>query len=160
MFGQLTNRESLRDLVLATQALLRKAFHLGFGKYATKSNLSKANNGQDYCIFGEFSYCVMAEARECRAADIFKLNGHVYVFDSTTIELCLNAFQWAIYRKNQRKGGIKVHTLHDIETSIHAFFHITEACVNDMGAMDAIPYEGNSSYISTEAITTSIGYML
>lgn len=147
MFGQLSNRESLRDLALATQALSRKAFHLGFGKYATKSNLSKANNGRDYHIFEEFAYRVIAEARECRATDIFKLNGHVYAFDSTTIELCLNAFKWAVYRKNQRKGGIKVHTLYDIETSIPTFFHITEARVNDMRAMDAIPYEENSFYI-------------
>ena len=39
MFGQLSNRESLRDLVLATQAYANKAFHLGFGKTVTKSNL-------------------------------------------------------------------------------------------------------------------------
>lgn len=147
MFGQLSNRESLRDVALATQALSQKAFHLGFGKYATKSNLSKANNNRDYRIFEEFAYRVIAEARECRATDIFKLNGHVYAFDSTTIELCLNAFKWAIYRKNQGKGGIKVHTLYDIETSIPTFFHITEARVNDMKAMDAIPYEENSFYI-------------
>ena len=147
MFGQLSNRESLRDVALATQALSQKAFHLGFGKYATKSNLSKANNNRDYRIFEEFAYRVIAEARECRATDIFKLNGHVYAFDSTTIELCLNAFKWAIYRKNQGKGGIKVHTLYDIETSIPTFFHITEARVNDMNAMDAIPYEENSFYI-------------
>ena len=147
MFGQLSNRESLRDVALATQALSQKAFHLGFGKYATKSNLSKANNSRDYRIFEEFAYRVIAEARECRATDIFKLNGHVYAFDSTTIELCLNAFKWAVYRKNQGKGGIKVHTLYDIETSIPTFFHITEARVNDMNAMDAIPYEENSFYI-------------
>ena len=147
MFGQLANRESLRDVALATQALSGKAYHLGFGKYATKSNLSKANNNRDYRIFEEFAYRVIAEARACRATDIFKLNGHVYAFDSTTIELCLNAFKWAIYRKNQGKGGIKVHTLYDIETSIPTFFHITEARVNDMNAMDAIPYEENSFYI-------------
>ena len=27
-----------------------------------------------------------------------------------TIELCLETFKWAIFRKNQREGGIKVHT--------------------------------------------------
>ena len=51
MFGQLSNRESLRDVVLATQAHWTKAYHLGFGKAATKSNLSKANAGRDYHIF-------------------------------------------------------------------------------------------------------------
>lgn len=147
MFGQLSNRESLRDVVLATQAHAGKAFHLGFGKAATKSNLSKANSRRDYRIFEEFAYKVVAEARACRADDIFRLGGNVYAFDSTTIELCLETFKWALYRKNQGKGGIKVHTLYDIETSIPTFFHITEARMNDMNAMDSIPYEENSFYI-------------
>ena len=147
MFGQLSGRESLRDVVLATQAHASKATHLGFGKFVTRSNLSKANNNRDYRIFEEFAYQVVAEARKCRAIDIFKLGGNVYAFDSTTIELCLETFKWAIFRKNQRKGGIKVHTLYDLETSIPTFFHITEARVNDMNAMDVIPYEENSFYI-------------
>ncbi len=145
MFGQLSNRESLRDLVLATQAHSPKAYHLGFGKAATKSNLSKANNERDYRIFEEFAYRVVAEARKCRAEEIFKLGGSVYAFDSTTVDLCLNAFEWALFRK--KKGGIKIHTLYDLETQIPSFFHITTAKVNDMKAMDAIPYEKNSFYI-------------
>ena len=147
MFGQLLNRESLRDVVLATQVHASKAFHLGFGKHASKSTLSDANNKRDYRIFEEFACRVVAEARACRADDIFKLGGNVYAFDSTTIELCLETFQWALFRKNQRKGGIKVHTLYDIETSIPTFFHITEARVHDMNAMDEIPYEESSFYI-------------
>lgn len=147
MFGQLSNRESLRDVVLATQAHAKKAFHLGFGKHASRSTLSDANLKRDYRIFEEFAYKVVAEARACRADDIFKLGGNVYAFDSTTIELCLETFKWALYRKNQRKGGIKVHTLYDIETSIPTFLHITEARVHDMNAMDVIPYEENSFYI-------------
>ena len=147
MFGQLSNRESLRDVVLATQAHAKKAFHLGFGKHASRSTLADANTKRDYRIFEEFAYKVVAEARACRADDIFKLRGNVYAFDSTTIELCLETFKWALYRKNQGKGGIKVHTLYDIETSIPTFFHITEARVHDMNAMDVIPYEENSFYI-------------
>ena len=145
MFGQLSNRESLRDLVLATQAHASKAYHLGFGKAATKSNLSKANNNRDYRIFEEFAYRVVAEAQACRATEIFKLRGKVYAFDSTTIDLCLNVFQWALFRK--KKGGIKVHTLYDVETQIPTFFHITPARVHDTKAMDVIPYEENSFYI-------------
>ncbi len=147
MFGQLSNRESLRDVVLATQAHAAKAFHLGFGRHVSKSTLAEANSKRYYRIFEEFAYSVVDEARKCRADDIFKLGGNVYAFDSTTIELCQEAFSWAMYRKNQGKGGIKVHTLYDIETSIPTFFHITEAKVNDVKAMDAIPYEENSFYI-------------
>ena len=147
MFGQLSNRESLRDVVLATQAHSKKAFHLGFGKHASRSTMADASSKRDYRIFEEFAYKVVAEARARRADDIFKLEGNVYAFDSTTVELCLETFKRALYRKNQRKGGIKVHTLYDIETSITTFFHITEARVHDMNAMDVIPYEENSFYI-------------
>lgn len=147
MFGQLSNRESLRDVVLATRAHAGKAFHLGFGKHASKSTLADANQKRDCRIFEEFAYRVVAEARSCKADEIFKLGGNVYAFDSTTIELCLETFRWALYRRNQGKGGIKVHTLYDIETSIPTFFHITEARVHDVRAMDAIPYETDSFYI-------------
>ena len=49
MFGQLSNRESLRDVVLATQAHVSKAYHLGFSKHAAKSALADANTKQDLC---------------------------------------------------------------------------------------------------------------
>ena len=147
MFGQLSNRESLRDLVLATQAHANKAFHLGFGKYASKSTLADANTKRDYRIFEEFAYRVMAEAQKCRAVEIFKLGGKVYAFDSTTIDLCLSVF--ALFRK--KKGGVKIHTLYDIETQIPTFFHITPARLHDTKAMDAIPYEENSFYIFDRA---------
>ena len=43
MFGQLSNRERLRDVVLTTQTHASKAYHLGFGKHAAKSTLAEAN---------------------------------------------------------------------------------------------------------------------
>ncbi len=56
---------------------------------------------------------MMEQARRNRAADIFKLGGKVYAFDSTTIPLCLSVFWWAKFRK--KKGGVKVHVLYDLE---------------------------------------------
>ncbi len=145
MFGQLTNRESLRDLIVIIEAHRNKCYHLGFGKHVTKSNLAKANQNRDCRIFEEFAYFLVAEARSKRITDIFKLGGSVYAFDSTTIDLCLSVFWWAKFRKH--KGGIKIHTLYDIETQVPAFFHITEASVNDVRAMDEISYEPGSYYI-------------
>lgn len=145
MFGLLSNRESLRDVVLATQAHASKAYHLGFGKHAARSTLADANTKRDYRIFEEFAYKVIAETQRCRIVDIFKLNGKAYTFDSTTIDLCLSTFEWALFRS--KKGGIKMHTLYDLETQVPTIFHITTAKVNNMNAMDVIPYEENSFYI-------------
>ena len=145
MFGQLSNRESLRDLIVSIEAHHRKWKHLGFGMNVTRSNLAKANTNRDYRIFEDFAYYLVSEARRKRATDIFKLDGNVYAFDSTTISLCLDVFWWAKFRK--RKGGIKVHTLYDLETQIPAFFHITTASVNDSKAMKEIPIETGAYYI-------------
>lgn len=145
MFGQLSNRESLRDLIVAVEAHQHKTYHLGLGKHVTRSNLAKANHNRDYRIFEEYAYHLVAEARRKRATDIFNLGGNVYAFDSTTIDLCLNVFWWAKFRKH--KGGVKVHTLYDVETQIPAFFHITNAAVHDSKAMPYIPYEVGSYYV-------------
>ena len=85
MFGQLSNRESLRDLIIAIEAHYQKCYHLGLGKHVTRSNLAKANTNRDYRIFEEYAYYLVSEARRKRATDIFKLDGNVYAFDSTTI---------------------------------------------------------------------------
>ena len=145
MFGQLTNRESLRDLIVATEAHSGKLYHLGMGKSVTRSNLSKANEQRDYRIFEEFAYYMIDEARRKRQTEIFKLGGSVYAFDSTTIDLCLAVFDWAKFRS--KKGGIKVHTLYDIEAQVPAFLHITTASVHDSKAMPQIPLEENAYYI-------------
>lgn len=50
------DRESLRDVVLATQAHASKAYHLGFGRHVSKSTLAEANSKRDYRIFEEFAY--------------------------------------------------------------------------------------------------------
>ena len=145
IFGQLTNRESLRDLIVAIEAHSRKTYHLGFGKSVTRSNLSKANENRNSKVFEEFAYYLIDVARNKRKNDNFEIKGKVYAFDSSTIDLCLNVFWWAKFRK--AKGGIKLHTLYDITTQIPAFIHITAATVNDVNAMDYIPYEGGAYYI-------------
>jgi hypothetical protein len=145
VFGQLTNRNSLRDLIVIIDAHSNKTYHLGFGKSVTKSNLAKANEKRNSKIFEEFAYFLIDIAQEKLKNDDFKIKGKVYAFDSSTIDLCLGVFWWAKFRKT--KGGIKLHTLYDITTKIPVFIHITEATVHDVNAMDVIPYEVGAYYI-------------
>ncbi len=85
MLGQLSNSESLRDLIVALDAHHSKCYHLGIGKNVSKSSLARANQDRDYRIFEEYAYYLVNEAREKRATNIFKLGGSVYAFDSTTL---------------------------------------------------------------------------
>ena len=60
-----------------------------------------------------------------------------------------NCFLGANFRTH--KGGVKIHTLYDVETQVPVFIHITEAKINDVRAMDVIPYEYGSFYVFDRA---------
>src|SRR5882672_11581054 len=84
MYGQLSNRDSLSDLVLTVNAHSPKAYHLGFGKGVSKANLGKSNANRDWQIFQDFAYHLIAEARKvCMSDDTtqFSFSNSVYAFD-------------------------------------------------------------------------------
>ena len=148
MFGQLSNRESLRDLALTINAHPGKLYHLGFGKSVSKTNLAKANEQRSWLIYQELAYYLIEEARKiCLPGDdsAFSFTNSVYAFDSTTIDLCLNVFCWATFRR--AKGAVKLHTQYDVRTSIPVFMHVSAGSVHDVNVMDKITYESGSFYI-------------
>jgi IS4 transposase len=149
IFGQLSSRDSLRDLIIVIEAHQSKSYHLGFGKNVTRSNLSKANENRNYKIFEDFANHLILITQEKNHNDSFEIKGNIYAFDSSTIDLCLSVFWWAHFRTT--KAGIKLHTLFDINTQIPVFIHITEANIHDVNAMDVINYERFAYYIFDRA---------
>jgi hypothetical protein len=151
VFGQLTSRESMRDLMMSLEAHKPKYYHLGFGSSISRRNLGIANERRNCKIFEEFAYILIEEARKsCYKRDFeIEVEGEVYALDSTTIDLCLSVFWWAEFRKH--KGGIKLHTLLDVKTSIPSFFYISNAKVHDVNILDLIAYESGSFYVMDKA---------
>jgi Domain of unknown function (DUF4372)/Transposase DDE domain len=148
LFGQLSKRESLSDLVICLQTQQTKWYHLGLGTTITKSNLAYANENRDWRIYADFAYTLIAKARKiCTASSEFELNidGNVYAVDSTTIDLCLSVFWWAKFRKH--KGAIKLHTQFDIKSDIPHFVHFSDGSVHDVNVMDILVYEPGSFYV-------------
>ena len=146
IFGQLSNRESLRDVVVALEAHHSKCKFLGIGsKPIAKTTLASANQNRDYRIFEDFAFYMMKEACEKRSTNLLDIPGKKYAFDSTTIPLCLSTFPWA------KKGGVKAHVLYDIEAQVPAFYTVTTASKHDSTAMSSIPYEPNAYYIFDRA---------
>jgi hypothetical protein len=148
MFGQLSNRDSLSDLIVTINAHSSKFYHLGFGKGVSKANLARANEARDYQIYQLFSEHLIQEARRiCLGGDAttFSFSNAVYAFDSTTIDLCLSVFCWATFRST--KAAVKLHTQYDVRTLIPVFIDVTAASVHDVKAMDKISYEAGSFYV-------------
>ena len=152
IFGQLSNRDSLSDLVLTINAHPQKTYHLGFSKSVSKANLAKANENRDWHIYQDFAFHLIGEARRICFQDqqnAFSFPNPIYAFDSTIIDLCLNVFWWATFRKT--KGAIKMHTQYDVRSSIPVLVEVTAASVHDVHGMDMISYEQGSFYIFDRA---------
>ena len=149
VFGQLSNCDSLTDLAVGLKAQRKKWYHLGMGTGVSKSNLGHANEHRDWRIFADFAYKLIAEAMVlCRNnSDVLRsIKGNVYAVDSTTIDLCLDVFWWAEFRKH--KGAIKLHTQFDIKASIPTFIDITDGLTHDVNFLDKLIYEIGAFYVA------------
>ena len=146
-FAQLTYRESLRDIETCLRAMQNKLYHMGIKSKVSKSTLADANEKRDYRIYEDFAKILIAIARKLYATEEFEkeLDETVYALDSTTIDLCLSLFPWATFRKH--KGGIKLHTLLDVQTSIPTFIYLTPAKVHDVNILDILIPEAGAFYV-------------
>jgi hypothetical protein len=147
-FGQLTHRESLSDTVLCLKLNEEKLYHLGIGKSIHKTTLSRANENRDWRIFQDFSLLLIQQAQDLYKNENqlgFEFDYKVVALDSTFIDLCLNVFSWAKFRR--AKGAIKLHTMLDLKTSIPCFIHITDGSVHDINFWDMIKIESDGFYV-------------
>lgn len=146
-FSQLTWRESLRDIEACLSAHHQKLFHMGIKNIPARSTLADALNKRDWRIYHELAMRLISRARklyEKEKIDI-ELDATVYALDSTTIDLCLNLFDWAPFRTT--KAAIKMHTLLDLRGAIPAFIHISDGKMHDVKILDMLPIEANAFYV-------------
>lgn len=147
-FGQLTYRESLRDVVVCLNSQKSKLYHLGFKSSITRPTLARMNERKDWKIYRDFAMVLIGQARKLYSNDNeFELNlkGTVYVIDSTTIELCLNIFQWA--RLVKVRAAVRLHLQLDLQGNIPSFFDITSGKIPDVKFLDMIMIESGAYYI-------------
>jgi len=146
-FAQLTFRESLRDIESCLRAVRSKLYHLGIRGAVSRSTLADANETRDWRIFADFAQVLIGTARRLYHQGNFalELDETVYALDSTTIDLCLELFPWAHFRRH--KGAIKLHTQLDVRGSIPTFIHITHGKVHDVNVLDVLLPEPGSFYV-------------
>ena len=146
-FAQLTYRESLRDIEVCLSAQAHKLYHMGFRQAIKRSTLADANETRDWRIHAEFAQCLIARARKLYAGDSFgiELENTTYALDSTTIDLCLSLFPWALFRTS--KSAVKMHTLLDLRGNIPSFIHISDGKLSDVNVLDVLVLEAGAIYV-------------
>jgi hypothetical protein len=146
-FAQLTYRESLRDIEVCLSAQADKLYHMGFRQEIKRSTLAEANETRDWRIYAEFAQRLIVQARVLYVGDSFgiELDGTAYALDSTTIDLCLSLFPWALFRTT--KSAVKMHTLLDLRGNIPSFIHISDGKLGDVNVLDILVLEPGAFYV-------------
>jgi hypothetical protein len=146
-FAQLTFRESLRDIEATLGAQPNKLYHLGIGTRVRRSTLADANETRDWRIFADLAQLLIQTARKLYIRDNWgiDLDQTVYALDSTTIDLCLELFPWALYQRCH--GAIKLHTLLDLRGNIPSFILISTGKLHDVCALDSLIFDTGAFYI-------------
>jgi len=146
-FAQLTYRESLRDIEVCLSAQVAKLYHMGVRHEIKRSTLADANELRDWRIHAEIAQRLIIQARKLYIGDSFgiELQNTAYALDSTTIDLCLSLFPWALFRTT--KSAVKMHTLLDLRGNIPSFIHISDGKLGDVNVLDILVLEPGAIYV-------------
>ncbi len=148
LFGQLTHRESLRDIVNCLKSQEGKIFNLGFSSVVSRATLANANEKRSWKIYRDLANILITEAKKSYIDDTeFEINlkGAGYVIDSSVIELCLSIFPWA--KLKTVRAAIKLNLQMDLQGNIPTFFTLTNAKSNDVNFLNDIVIEQDAYYI-------------
>lgn len=151
-FGQITGRNSLRDICLCLNAQRDKLYHFGIRQAVNQSTLSRANEKRDCNIFSDFGKYLIGVVQPLYTKDHSLLCGvdkDVFVLDSTTISVSVILMDWA--HGKYSRGAVKVHTLLDLHGNIPVFIHVTDGKYHDVNAIDEIEIIPNAVYVMDKA---------
>lgn len=120
---------------------------MGIRSKVSRNTLANANQVRDWRIYADFAQVLIKEARRLYANEDFavQIEQTVYALDSTTIDLCLSLFPWALFRN--RKGAVKLHTLIDLSGNIPTVVIITHGKVHDVNILDNLIIEAGAIYV-------------
>ena len=147
-FGQLTYRESLRDIIACLNSKPQLLYHLGFRGNVTRTNLAYANKHRDWRLFQGIAEVLMR-----RAAALYRNDGldidvpnMVFALDSSIISLALNLFPWSYYPRT-KQGAVKLHLMLSLKGNLPAWAVITDTNIGDNRMVDQVPIHRGAHYI-------------
>ena len=130
LFCQLGRAHSLREICGGLASVEGKLTHLGVGDAPKRSTLSYANAHRPWQLFEEVFMQLLVRCQGIAAPKPFRFKNKLFSLDATVIDLCLEMFDWAKFRR--AKGAIKLHLLLDHDGCLPCFGVITEGKTHEI----------------------------
>ena len=142
---------SLREVSGAMLGLSGKTKHFQLDHIPKKSTLGDANQRRDAEVFGIIYNKLFIKYghifSDSRIKDV--INKKIEIFDSTTISLFKDILK-CVGREPQdgkRKGGIKVHTVINVDETVPKLVWFTSAATNDHVLLSKLKLDSNTIYV-------------
>ncbi len=127
--GQLSGRNSLRDIVENISAQTHRLYHLGSAKLS-RSNLSRINENKPCALYEALFGKLLKRCQGVVPGHNFRFKNPLYSLDASTIDLCLSVFPWAKFRTT--KGAVKLHVGLNHAGYLPEFVTLTEGKKHDI----------------------------
>jgi len=142
---------SLREVSGAMLGLSGKTKHFQLQHIPKRSTLADANKRRDSSVFGSIYNKLLQQyghhLSDSRIKDV--INKQIEIFDSTTISLFKDILR-CVGRNpenGRRKGGIKVHTVINVDETVPRMVWFTEAARNDHVLLEKLKLDANTIYV-------------
>jgi hypothetical protein len=154
LFAQISNQHGLRSIEQSMNNQRSGWYHMGItntDREIKRSTLSYANTRRNSDLYKAVFENVLEEAQSFNEKHGFRFKNPLYSIDSTTIDLCLNLFAWADFRKE--KGGIKLTVKLDHQGKIPCFAVMSNAREHDSKRTNEVPYSADDILVFDRGYT-------
>jgi len=151
LFCVLAKCSSLREVSGAMLGLSGKTKHFRLESLPYRSTLSDANKRRSSEVFEQIYYNLLREYKDVISDSRFKdvINRQVEIFDSTTITLFQEVLRSTGRNPSngKRKGGIKMHTIINVDETVPKVVWFTSAATNDHVLLDKLELSPDKIYV-------------
>jgi hypothetical protein len=150
VFCQFSKSNSLNDICNGMRSATGDLNHLGVTKAMRRSSLAYNNQHRNWELFQSmyFDLYDRFESKLKKSRNLLPKR-KIYLLDSTTIDLCLKVFDWALFRK--KKGAIKLHTVLDFDGCMPVFVDLSDGKKHDVKAAHEIEFPTGSIVVADRA---------
>lgn len=141
LFCQMGAANSLREICGGLATAMGKLIHLGLREAPARSTLAYANQHRPWQLYQSVFNQVLVRCRQLAATKRrkFRFKNPLRSLDATVIDLCLEVFDWARFRRT--KGAIKLHLQLDHQGYLPCWALVTEAKTHEVKPARTLRFE-------------------
>jgi len=142
LFCQLGRAYSLREICGGLSSVEGRFNHLGVKRAPARSTLSYANAHRPHALFQDIFMQLLTRCQAIASPKPFRFKHKLYSLDATVIDLCLEMFDWAKFRR--AKGAIKLHLLLDHDGCLPCYAVFTEGKTHEIRVARTLSWPAGS----------------